>query len=170
MSYDVQILIVIQWFGLFRENVKSIELISKLLKVITFERCLWHPWKIRVACNMQSGQPNLHRHPVDWLYQKWPPACCIDYKKKWSKMNTKLLRITKKMVDTKIFSFAYRARDKAVFSRFGQFMNLSATSLPDVFTAEKRMTFFSSPWNSSTVPTATFLMPFSSFRKDITCA
>lgn len=67
-----------------------------------------------------------------------------------------------------------RAREIAVFSRFGQKMNFSAVGSPAVLTADMSMIFFSSPWNSSTVPAAIFFHSFflcdRSFLIAFTCA
>lgn len=69
-------------------------------------------------------------------------------------------------------NWTHRAREMAVLRRFGQNMNWRLFSIPNVLTAEMRITFLSSPWNSSTVPTVTFFIfkLCSSFLMSFTCA
>lgn len=80
--------------------------------------------------------------------------------------------IRKKPTETQLnqLNYTHRAREIAVFNRLGQKMNCKALSRPEVLTAEIRMTIFSSPWNSSTVPTVTFLNFFNPLLIVLTCA
>lgn len=134
---------------------------------IEFERFLSLRWKHCSLCNIELIHSNLHQHWATMPFQKLPPACCNEFKFLnifLSNLYFQKVKCFDYQACKQIFN-TNRALETAVLRRFGQKMNWRAFSSPDVLTAEKMMIIFSSPWNSSTVPTRTFLSRFFSMPK-----